>query len=68
LPPLWGLGLVYKKGVIYVKCDICHKSIKENTEGDNHYCQGHDMFEVHANKIKKLAKKYPNHYQATASN
>jgi len=28
------------------KCKICNKPIKENTEGDLRYCQGHDVFEV----------------------
>jgi hypothetical protein len=26
-------------------CKICHKKIKENTDGNNRYCQGHSVFE-----------------------
>ena len=28
-----------------MKCTECSKPIKENKEGNNHYCQGHDMFD-----------------------
>ena len=28
-----------------MKCSICNKSIKENTEGNKRYCQGHFIWE-----------------------
>lgn len=28
------------------KCKICNKRQKENTDDDNRYCQGHDMFSI----------------------
>lgn len=28
-----------------MKCPICCKPIKENTEGDDRYCQGHECDE-----------------------
>lgn len=28
-----------------MKCPKCGKPIKENTEGDKRYCQGHSIFE-----------------------
>lgn len=44
-----------------MRCEHCKKQIKENTEGNTKYCQGHDIFELtnpkdHA-KIKKLQNK-----------
>ena len=27
-------------------CSICHKKVKEDTYGNDKYCQGHDQFEV----------------------
>jgi hypothetical protein len=27
-----------------MKCKICKKTIKENTDGDDKYCQGHFLF------------------------
>jgi len=29
-----------------MKCKICGKPIKENTEGNKKYCQGHDLLEM----------------------
>jgi len=29
-----------------MRCEICNKLIKENTDGNSRYCQGHDYFEV----------------------
>ena len=26
------------------KCSVCGKKVKENTHGDNKYCQGHDTW------------------------
>lgn len=26
-----------------MKCKICNKPLKENTDGNNKYCQGHDI-------------------------
>jgi len=41
-------------------CEQCHKPIKENTEGNKRYCQGHSIFELtnekDHDKIKKLQK------------
>jgi predicted amidophosphoribosyltransferase len=28
-----------------MRCQICKKLLKENTEGNNKYCQGHSLFE-----------------------
>jgi len=28
-----------------MKCEKCGKPIKENKDGNNRYCQGHDIFE-----------------------
>jgi len=27
-----------------VRCEICKKRVKENTEGKKGYCQGHSIF------------------------
>ena len=27
-----------------MKCEICKKPVKENTEGNKRYCQGHWIF------------------------
>ncbi len=35
-----------KGGDKRMKCEICGKPIKENTDGDKKYCQGHDLFEI----------------------
>jgi hypothetical protein len=29
-----------------MKCKTCNKPIKENTDGDKRYCQGHDLWEA----------------------
>ena len=29
-----------------MKCTICKKSLKENTEGNKRYCQGHSIGEL----------------------
>ncbi len=29
-----------------MKCPICKKPLKEDTEGDEKYCQGHSIFEL----------------------
>lgn len=36
-----------------MKCKICNKPLKENTDGNNKYCQGHWIGE-------KVAKKQDN--------
>lgn len=28
-----------------MKCPICNKPLKENTEGNKRYCQGHSIFD-----------------------
>ena len=28
-----------------MRCEICNKPIKENTDGNKRYCQGHGVFE-----------------------
>jgi len=33
-----------------MKCRICGKSIKENTEGNSKYCQGHSVLNLSAQK------------------
>lgn len=33
-----------------MRCKICGKLLKENTEGDKKYCQGHDYWEVEKSK------------------
>lgn len=33
-----------------MRCEICGKPIKENTEGNKRYCQGHSIWEVEATK------------------
>lgn len=42
-------------------CEECHKPIKENTEGNTRYCQGHSIFELvreeNIEKVKELQKK-----------
>jgi hypothetical protein len=35
-----------------MKCPKCGKPIKENTEGNNKYCQGHSIFDEPINKRK----------------
>jgi hypothetical protein len=35
-----------------MKCKICKKQIKENTDGNFNYCQGHNIFEVSEKKPK----------------
>lgn len=35
-----------------MKCQKCGKRVKENTDGDLRYCQGHDIFET-------TLKRYP---------
>ena len=43
-----------------MKCEICNKPIKENTDGNKRYCQGHSFFEVEKfiekNPRSKLAR------------
>lgn len=29
-----------------MKCKTCHKPLKENTEGNDRYCQGHDLIDI----------------------
>ena len=43
-------------------CEICNKPIKENTDGNNRYCQGHDVFERQnaPTTTKREAKKLDN--------
>ena len=36
-----------------MKCNICKKPCKENTEGNKRYCQGHSLFDIDQ-KIKRL--------------
>lgn len=36
-----------------MKCQKCHKPIKENTDGNKRYCQGHSIFEETARKKEK---------------
>ncbi len=44
-----------------MKCEICGKPIKENTDGNKKYCQGHDLFEImqvrNREKIEKDASR-----------
>lgn len=37
-------------------CEICKKQIKEDTEGNFKYCQGHDIFAVTEFKERKEKK------------
>lgn len=37
-----------------MKCHKCKKQLKEDTEGNPKYCQGHDMFESF-NGLQKFA-------------
>jgi len=36
-----------------MRCEICGKLLKENTEGKKGYCQGHDYSEVEKWKKEK---------------
>ena len=36
-----------------MRCPKCKKPIKENTEGNKKYCQGHNIFDVLKNKKKE---------------
>lgn len=36
-----------------MKCQKCHKPIKENTDGNKRYCQGHSIFEETIRKKEK---------------
>lgn len=38
-------------------CDQCRKRIKENTEGNSKYCQGHDIFDLVSPKNHEQVKK-----------
>lgn len=43
-----------------MKCKKCNKPIKENTDGDNGYCQGHSILEAEKEKekgVKMFTKK-----------
>jgi len=40
-----------------MKCPICHKPLKENTEGNNKYCQGHSILESRTNYSAKQRQK-----------
>lgn len=39
-----------------MRCEICKKEIKENTDGNMRYCQGHSIFEVEDTKEKDIAE------------
>lgn len=28
-----------------MRCNLCHKFLKENTDGNERYCQGHDLID-----------------------
>ncbi len=42
-------------------CEICHKRLAENKDGNKRYCQGHSIFELTKpedhEKIRRLQKK-----------
>lgn len=39
-----------------MKCEKCSKPVKENTEGNNKYCQGHSIFEQPEDKKEIKAR------------
>ena len=39
-----------------MRCKICGKLIRENTDGNLKYCQGHNFFEIDYWKNKKRGK------------
>lgn len=44
------------------KCKKCNKLLKENTEGNNKYCQGHSIFDTIKNEGgAKNEKNIPNY-------
>ena len=40
-----------------MKCPKCGKPIKENTDGNEKYCQGHSTFDFDKPKEDKIVKK-----------
>ena len=47
-----------------MNCPKCNKPIKENTDGNNRYCQGHSVFEEPKPKTKTFVAEYRIEVQA----